>query len=213
MPIINSIQQDEKTKIVCWHLTETDEELLDYLKLNPYRIMKYLTLNPKQAREYLGLRSCLKVLGLDFEVYYDRKGKPYLPASRQLSVTHSFDMVCIGLSQYFVGIDIEKRRVEKILNIKQKFIREDEAEWIPEENESEYLHIIWGLKEALYKLSGGKLWNFLFHYKVEAFELNQKTRIVCKIIENEDIREYNGFYTMIEDYYLVWVIDENLLLT
>ncbi|MDD3457921.1 MAG: 4'-phosphopantetheinyl transferase superfamily protein [Weeksellaceae bacterium] len=209
MPIINSLYNDEYTRIVCWHLTESDEDLLDYLQLSPYRIMKYLTLNPKQAREYLGLRACLKVLGLDFEVYYNQKGKPYLPASRQLSISHSFDMVCIGLSQYYIGVDIEKERTEKILNIENKFIRHDEQEWIPEENKGEYLHIIWGIKEGLYKLNGGKLWNFLKHYKVEAFELKENQAIICWLWEDNERKKYSAYYQKLLDYYLVWVLDEN----
>ena len=74
MPLIKSLHEDEFTRIVCWNTTETDEELLEYLELSPYRIMKYLTLAPKQAREYLGLRACLKELNLDFDVYYTKAG-------------------------------------------------------------------------------------------------------------------------------------------
>ncbi len=208
MPLINSLHNDEITKIVCWHLTESDEELLEYLELNPYRIMKYLTLNPKQAREYLGLRACLKVLGLDFEVYYNQKGKPYLPASRQLSISHSFDMVCIGLSKFFIGVDIEKSRTTKITNIKSKFINQSEAEWLPEKDTAKYLHIIWGIKEGLYKLHGGNLWNFLKHYRVEAFELVENSPISCWLSDENSQKKYHAYYKMIDDYYLVWVLDE-----
>lgn len=208
MPLINSLHNDEITKIVCWHLTESDEELLEYLELNPYRIMKYLTLNPKQAREYLGLRACLKVLGLDFEVYYNQKGKPYLPASRQLSISHSFDMVCIGLSKFFIGVDIEKSRTTKITNIKSKFINQSEAEWLPEKDTAKYLHIIWGIKEGLYKLHGGNLWNFLNHYRVEAFELVENSPISCWLSDENSQKKYHAYYKMIDDYYLVWVLDE-----
>ena len=109
MPLIKSLHEDESTRIVCWNTTETDEELLEYLELSPYRIMKYLTLAPKQAREYLGLRACLKELNLDFDVYYTKAGKPYLPTNKQLSITHSYDMVCIGLSKFHIGIDIENQ--------------------------------------------------------------------------------------------------------
>ena len=208
MPLINSLHNDEITKIVCWHLTESDEELLEYLELNPYRIMKYLTLNPKQAREYLGLRACLKVLGLDFEVYYNQKGKPYLPASRQLSISHSFDMVCIGLSKFFIGVDIEKSRTTKITNIKSKFINQSEEEWLPEKDTAKYLHIIWGIKEGLYKLHGGNLWNFLNHYRVEAFELVENSPINCWLSDENSQKKYHAYYKMIDDYYLVWVLDE-----
>lgn len=208
MPLIKSLHEDESTRIVCWNTTETDEELLEYLELSPYRIMKYLTLAPKQAREYLGLRACLKELNLDFDVYYTKAGKPYLPTNKQLSITHSYDMVCIGLSKFHIGIDIEKSRPHKILNIKEKFIREDEASWIPELDEEKYLHVIWGIKEGLYKLDGGNLWNFLHHYKVMAFELKENSMIECWIIHESGDRRFKAYYKMVQDYYLVWVLDE-----
>lgn len=207
MPLINSLQSDKSTRIVCWKTTESDEELLDYLQLSPYRVMKYLTMGPKQGKEYLGLRACLKVLNLDLDVLYDEKGKPYLPASKQFSITHSFDMVCVGLSELNIGIDIEKYRPQKILNIKEKFIREDEARWIPQEREEEYLHVIWGIKEGLYKLNGGNLWNFLHHYRVEPFELKEKEPIYCWISDDVKSEKFKAYYTLIEDYYLVWVLD------
>lgn len=209
MPLIRSLYQDEFTRIVGWQTIESDEELLAKLNLNPYRIMKYLTLGPKQAKEYLGLQACLRELNLDFDVYYDQKGKPYLPTNKQLSITHSFDMVCIGLSQFDIGIDIEKFRPKKILNIKEKFIRaSDEALWIPKEREEEYLHIIWGIKEGLYKLNGGNLWNFLHHYKVDAFELCENRAITCWISDEKQSRKFHAYYQMVKDYFLVWVLDE-----
>lgn len=209
MPLINSLYEDESTRIVGWKTVESDEELLDYLNLSTYRIMKYLTLPPKQAKEYLGLHACLKELNLDFDVYYNEKGKPYLPTNKQVSITHSFDMVCVGVSKYYIGIDIEKSRPEKILNIKNKFIRaNDEALWIPNEREEEYLHVIWGIKEGLYKLNGGNLWNFLHHYKVESFELSERKPISCWISDEKSTQNYRAYYQMVEDYYLVWVLDE-----
>lgn len=207
MPLINSLHNDESTRIVCWKTTESDEEMLDYLQLSPYRIMKYLTLGPKQGKEYLGLRACLKELNLDFDVYYNKNGKPYLPSNKQLSITHSFDMVCIGLSKFNIGIDIEKCRPHKILNIKEKFIRKDEAKWIPEEREEDYLHVIWGIKEGLYKLNGGNLWNFLHHYRIEPFELTQNSPILCWISDELKSDRFLAYYTLVEDYYLVWVLD------
>jgi len=207
MPLINSLQKHDNTQIVCWETSESDEELLDFLQLSPYRIMKYLTLAPKQAKEYLGLRACLKVLDLDLDVLYNEKGKPYLPASNQISITHSYDLVCIGLSEFPIGIDIELNRPHKILNIKNKFIREDEASWIPTDLEEKYLHVIWGIKEGLYKLNGGNLWNFLHHYKVDSFELKENQPIICWLTNDGISQKFTAYYQMIDDYYLTWVLE------
>lgn len=207
MPLINNIEKHDNTQIVCWRTDESDEELLDYLELNPYRIMKYLTMSPKQAKEYLGLRACLKFLDLDLDVLYNEKGKPYLPASNQISITHSYNLVCIGVSDHAIGVDIELNRPDKILNIKNKFIRKDEAIWIPDKNKEKYLHIIWGIKEGLYKLNGGNLWNFLHHYKVEPFDLKENQPINCWITDEIISRKFTAYYQMIGEYYLTWVLD------
>ena len=68
MPVIDYINNYNQTKIITWNVSETNEELLEFLQLEDYRIDKYNAMRPKQAREYLGLRACLKELGLDYDV-------------------------------------------------------------------------------------------------------------------------------------------------
>ncbi|WP_068596352.1 4'-phosphopantetheinyl transferase family protein [Vaginella massiliensis] len=209
MPIIKDLKFRHHTRILCWETSESDEKLLDFLQLSPYRIMKYLTLASKQAKEYLGLRACLKVLDIDLDVLYNENGKPYLPASNELSITHSYGVVAVGVSDLPLGIDLEKSRPNKILNIRTKFIRDDEQDWIAQykDDEVEYLHIIWGLKECLYKLNGGNLWNFLHHYRIEEFELKEESLISCWISDEKKSRKYYGHYKRIGDFYLTWVLD------
>lgn len=207
MPIIDYINKPNLVKIITWEVSETNEELLDLLQLNAYRIEKYTNLRPKQAREYLGLRACLKELGVDYDVNYDEKGKPYLPTDAQISITHSYGKVSVGVSNYAIGIDIELSRPHKISNIKNKFVRVDEQDWLPKIDENEYLHIIWGIKEGLYKLNGGNLWNFLHHYRVEQFDLIENRPIVCWISDHDKSQKFTAYYKMIEDHYLIWVLD------
>ncbi|MBQ0147914.1 MAG: 4'-phosphopantetheinyl transferase superfamily protein [Flavobacteriaceae bacterium] len=207
MPIIDYINKSNHVKIITWEVTETNKELLDLLQLNDYRIEKYKNLRPKQAREYLGLRACLKELGVDYDVNYDEKGKPYLPTDAQISITHSYGKVSVGVSDFAIGIDIELSRPHKISNIKNKFVRLDEQEWLPKIDENEYLHIIWGIKEGLYKLNGGNLWNFLHHYRVEQFDLVENQSIICWISDHDKSQRYIAHYKMIEDHYLIWVLD------
>ena len=207
MPIIDNINKHNLVKIITWEVNESNEELLEYLQLNDYRMEKYKNLRPKQAREYLGLRACLKELGVDYDVNYDEKGKPYLPTDAQISITHSYGKVSVGVSVFPIGIDIELSRPHKIANIKNKFVRLDEQEWLPKQDENEYLHIIWGIKEGLYKLNGGNLWNFLNHYRVEAFDLKENSPIQCWISDEYKSQKFTAYYKMLEDHYLIWVLD------
>lgn len=207
MPLIDKIK-DDFTEIVVWDVTETKEQLIEYVNLTPRRIAKLESMPEKQSLEFLGLRACLMELNSDLDVNYDNKGKPYLDSNHHLSITHSYGKVAVGLSEYKIGIDIEKQRDEKIINIARKFLREDELSWIrQDENYAHYLHIIWGIKEGLYKLNGGNLWNFLNHYRVEPFILKPYSKITCWISDEISSRKYFAYYKMVEDYYLVWVLD------
>ena len=49
---------------------------------------------------------------------------------------------------------------------------------------------------------------FLHHYKVEKFELKENQMIESWILNEGNNRRFKAFYKMIQDYYLVWVLDE-----
>ncbi|MGI9525892.1 MAG: 4'-phosphopantetheinyl transferase family protein [Weeksellaceae bacterium] len=210
MPVVDYIK-DDFTEIITWNVTETEQELLDYVNLTPVRLEKLQRMPHKQRLEYLGLRACLMELNSDLDVHYNEKGKPYLNNDKNLSITHSYGLVSVALSAFYIGIDIEKKRDKKIMNIARKFLREDELEWIPEnEQYTNYLHIIWGIKEGLYKLNGGNLWNFLHHYRVEPFETIENNKIICWISDEQSSRKYFAYYKMIGEHYLVWVLDYDI---
>lgn len=207
MPVIDFIQ-DDFSKIVTWNVSESREQMLAHLNLDPSRLKKLETLRPKQAKEYLGLRACLLELNSDLEMYYDDLGKPYLLSDKHLSITHSYENVSVAISQYNIGIDIERKRDKKIKNIAEKFVRADEDSWIPkDETYVDFLHIIWGIKEGLYKINGGNLWNFLHHYKVAPFQLKENSEISCLITDSESQQKFKAYYKTLGTYYLIWVVE------
>jgi len=207
MPVTAFIVPDYFTRIVTWKVSETNEELLSILKLNKRRQGIYESLTPKRRREYLGLRACLMALGLDDHIKYQPNGKPYVEGTDNISVSHSHGVVCVGASSFNIGVDIELEREEKIFNIKNKFIREDEFAFIPKEHEKDYFHIIWGLKEALFKIYQGNLWSFLNHYKIEPFDLKDNNPIICWVIDENSEAKYYAHYKKINNYYLVYVLN------
>lgn len=204
MPIIDYIKNDF-TEIVTWEICEEIEDLEKFVNLTPPRLKKYESLPPKRAREFLGIKACLMKLNADFDILYTDKGKPYLDINGHISITHSYNMVSVAFSHFPIGIDIEKKRDDKILNIEKKFIRKDENSWIPRNHQlTDFLHIIWGAKESLYKLNGGNLWNFLNHYRIEPFNYNDKS-FSCWISDEHKNTKCFGRFKEIKDYYLVWV--------
>ncbi|WP_185865220.1 4'-phosphopantetheinyl transferase family protein [Blattabacterium cuenoti] len=166
----------------------------------------------KKKKEFLGVRYALKYLGIKVNVFYDKKKKIFLYKKKKniISLSHSYDKMAIAISYHHIGIDIEKFRYDnKILKIKNKFIRNDENIFIQKKlnNEIDYLYIIWGIKESLYKLTGGIFYNFLKNYKVSPFCIQKNFPISCWILKNSCSIKFSAFYRKIGDYYLVYSID------
>lgn len=207
MPIIDYVKEF-MYEIVTWDVNESSDELIDLLQLSPEKVARFESFPPKQGREFLGLYACLKALKVDANVHYTPQGKPYLNKQELISISHSYGLVSVAVGIRDIGLDIEKKRDKKILNIENKFVREDERAWIPRNKDlADYLHIIWGIKEALYKINGGSLWNFLHHYRVEPFELISNKRIKCWITSENSCKKYHAYFRRINSYYLIWVID------
>ncbi len=208
MPAIKHIQIESEYEVVVWDVVEENEVLLKNLSLNENQLSKYNALTPKRQREFLGILSAMETLHISHEIFYDEKGKPFIKDNVYISLSHSYGKVAVAVSKFPIGVDIELKRNEKIQNISSKFIRKDEALFLPPGKErNTYLHIIWGIKEGLYKLNGGNLWNFLHHYKVEPFRLDSEAPILCWVIDEKGANKYAAFYILVDDYYLVWVID------
>ncbi|MFA9290781.1 MAG: 4'-phosphopantetheinyl transferase superfamily protein [Solirubrobacteraceae bacterium] len=210
MPIKQVIKHDFCTKIIIWQLTETAEEFLSFLSLNEVELSRLNKLSKKKGLEFLAIRACLNELKLNGSILkYTQRGKPFLANEQFVSISHSREMVSVAISNKRIGVDIEINRPEKLENIISKFICEEEQLWLENKsNKTDFLSIIWGIKESLYKLNGGNLYNFLNHYKVNAFNLIENTSIECLIIENKKSREYYAFYKKIDAYFLVWVTEK-----
>ncbi|BAM99559.1 4'-phosphopantetheinyl transferase family protein [Blattabacterium cuenoti] len=190
------------------HFLET--MFLRKLYLSDKEKMFFLSLSEKRKREFLGIRSALRYIGIKMNIFYNEKRKPFLfSEGKHISLSHSFEKIAIAISSYHIGIDIEKlRKDKKIVRIKKKFIRDDESIFIHPNYEEDYLHIIWGIKESLYKLEGGIFYSFLDHYKVSPFCLQKNSRVSCWIIKNSYSQRFSAFYRKIEEHYLVYIIDK-----
>ncbi|WP_185872441.1 4'-phosphopantetheinyl transferase family protein [Blattabacterium cuenoti] len=173
--------------------------------------MFFFSLSEKRKKEFLGIRYALRyIIGIKMNIFYNEKRKPFIfSKGKHISLSHSFERIAIAISSYKIGIDIEKlRKDNKIIKIKKKFLREDESIFIKKNYEKDYLHIIWGIKESLYKLEGGIYNSFLDRYKVSPFFLKKDYCISCWIIKKTYCKIFYAFYRKIEEHYLVYIIDK-----
>ena len=170
MPLYKDFSTDIAT-ILIW--TYDEDEIFDHQNLteeeNRERVERFL---PEKLAEYLMIRTMLKKVYPHHKILYKTIGQPYLfPKEAFISITHSFPLAALAISQKRIGIDLEKA-TPKILRIKEKFTHPNEVLWISKEQEVDFLTVIWVIKEALYKLHPSKYWSLKKHYEVQPFDLN-----------------------------------------
>jgi 4'-phosphopantetheinyl transferase len=202
MPLFKTILLNSSTQILVWEITESYQELLDAVVLNESNSIRLNGMKSEMhQRAFLSVRKLFQVAGYtDFDLYYDEFGKPHLHHSSRksqgncyISITHSHQFSAIILSDVAVGIDVELQR-EKIIRIADKFVNEKELGQYKLLGNSEYikkLTVIWGIKEAVFKIRNEKGISFKDHiFETEFNLLDQETKAQLRFeneIENFDV--------------------------
>lgn len=160
---ISEVVQNEDLLLQLYQLSENEKLTLEKYHNNRHRL------------QWLSYRLLLKnVLQEDFIIDYQPNGKPILRhPKKNISISHSFDYVAVALSNHAIGIDIEKQS-SRILNLKTKIANEKEQQkW--DMQDYRILHIIWGVKEAIYKKMDHPIKNYLTEITVTNIDFNQQT--------------------------------------
>jgi 4'-phosphopantetheinyl transferase len=175
MPLFKVITLNRSTQILVWEITESFQELSSEVVLNESNTIRLIGMKSEMhQRAFLSVRKLFQEAGYtDFDLYYDEFGKPHLHDGKHISITHSHQFSAIILSDAVVGIDIELQR-EKIIRIADKF-SDTEFSFLNLNKKEEYIRkltVIWGVKEAIFKIRNEKGISFKDHIKVNAFEMN-----------------------------------------
>ena len=152
MPFLKDFIINNSNKIILWriipgelsetHLNEDDKNLLK-------------TRKGKNSKEYfLAVRKLLENEDPELTINYDLKGKPYLNKEKGISISHSNEIVAIGISNEIdFGIDIQ-HKTNKIFKIKNKFLSKNESKFLNKTGDIEHLIKLWSAKESIYKAIG-----------------------------------------------------------
>ena len=211
MPLHKTIQYNPTTKILIWKITETFDTLFSEVILKEKTLIRLQGMKSEtHQRAFLSVRKLLQETGhKDVQLHYDEFGKPHLDNENHISITHSFDFSAIILSDKNVGIDIEQRR-EKIIRIADKFVDDSEFAFLVKENLEEYvskLTVIWGIKEAVFKIRNEKGISFKDHIFVAPFEMNDLKAEALLTFENLNIK-FDISFEEIENYTLVYAFEK-----
>ncbi len=195
-----------------WEINETEEELFARVKLSTKEKKYFSQLkSPLRKKHWLSYRLILPCLVKKQElstIHYDEYGKPHLDNGvRHISVAHSgkFSAMIVSPTKS-VGIDIEAMS-PKISKVSHKFLNEKELLQVFSSHKTESLYLIWGGKEALYKLYGKRDLLFRENFRIFPFEFKHEGTIRGEINCNEFHKEYPLHYQTIENYLLVYAID------
>ncbi|WP_264532185.1 4'-phosphopantetheinyl transferase family protein [Flavobacterium sp. N502540] len=200
MPLFETIQFNETTKILVWHITESFEELVSNIVLKEKTQLRLNGMKSQMhQRAFLSVRMLIQEMGFtDQDLHYDEFGKPYFNCENHISITHSYDFAAIIISDKTVGIDMELQR-EKILRIADKFV-ETENTYLNTQNTPDYIReltVIWGAKEAIFKIRNEKGISFKDHISVNAFSLD-KSQTKASLDFNELAVDFEVHYKEIK---------------
>lgn len=209
MPLYKTIHFCSNTKILVWKITETLAELTNAVRLSAPTLVRVGTMKSEMHRRaFLSVRMLLQEAGYsDFDIYYDEFGKPHLNDGTDISITHSFEFSALILSDRKIGIDIEMRR-DKIQNIDFKFI-DHEFSYLNKQHHEDYisrLTVIWGVKEAIFKIRNEVGISFKEHIEVDAFEMaDQKTTTTLHF--GNLSTQFKVYFEAFENFILVYVLE------
>jgi phosphopantetheinyl transferase len=208
MPLYRSIKPNEHTAVYVWKIEETFSELLldTPLKESSKTRMQNMRSQIHQMG-FLSVRHLLKVAGYnDFDLYYNEFGKPFLQDGKNISITHSHNFSGIVVSEHEVGIDIEKNR-PKIIQIQDKFVN-TEVDSLSDEDLVKQLTVVWGAKEAMYKMYPFGGMSFKQHIAIDPFLFADKSS-KGRVEFNEWKRSFSIFFDFfVEDFTLVYAMPE-----
>lgn len=208
MPLYKSITINADTQLLVWKNTESFEELSLAVNLKEVCVLKMAKMKSESHRKaFLGVRMLMQHIGYtDFDLYYSADGKPHLKDGKNISITHSYSFSAIIVSNKNIGIDMELQR-EKVITIAEKFL-EPEFAFLDPTKLSEYVRkliVLWGVKEAVYKMISRPGLSFKQNIEVFNFDLAHKQGSAGVKYEEIDA-EYPFFFEEIEDFTLVYCL-------
>jgi phosphopantetheinyl transferase len=210
MPLFKTIFHDSSTEILVWKITETLEQLLLEVILNEKSKIRLAGMKSVAHQcGFLSVRKLLQEKGYtDFDLYYDEFGKPHLQDGRHISISHSHDFSTIILSDQNCGIDLEMQR-QKIITIAHKFAAHEFAflKDVSEKNYIRQLTVIWGAKEAVFKIRNEVGISFRDHIHVAPFGIKMKQSVALLKFDSLNIN-YNIFFEEVEHFTLVYAFQQ-----
>lgn len=203
MPLFKNIYINDTTTVFLWEITEEYNELFRQVSLKDTSLARMEKMKSESHQKgFLSVRMLLQHCGYsDFDLYYDELGKPHLKDGKHISISHSFDFAAIALSDENIGIDIEQVK-EKVLRIAPRFMEMWHLENLSEADQMKKATVIWGTKEAIFKIKNEAGISFPDHIFEKPFLLSDK-KCEAELHFNSCVENFNIFFEEAKNYMFV----------
>jgi phosphopantetheinyl transferase len=205
MPLYKKFNTSHASQVLIWQITESFEDLFDEVVLKDISLIRINNMKAlSHQKGFLSIRKLLQEVGYtDDDLFYDETGKPNLLDGKHISITHSFEFSALIISEKTAGIDLEMQR-EKIITIAGKFM-DTEFDFLPQEKELDFIQkstVIWGVKEAIFKIENQVGISFKDHISVFPFEMSDGTTSAILTFGTE-VKEFTVQFETVENYVVV----------
>lgn len=188
------------------------KHVIDEKNLHQEEIILLQGLSPRKRSEWLASRDLLnQIAGLPERVQciYDDFGKPYMPGiNRHISVSHSELWCAAMISDVPCGVDIQIYS-DTVRRIADRFLTPMDLQQVEShENPIQYLHLLWGAKECLYKAYGKRKIGFREHIFIT--NIDWENGIGSGEIIYEDIHlHYDIYFRLLPEVAWVFCMEHN----
>lgn len=210
MPLFKIIPINETTSIFLWKITEDYNELFRNVSLKDTSLSRLENMKSESHKKgFLSVRKLLQYSGYnDFDLFYDESGKPHLQDGKHISISHSFDFAALALSNENIGIDIEQVK-EKVLRIAPRFMETWHLENLTQQDQMKKATVIWGTKEAIFKVKNEVGISFPDHIFEKAFSLSEK-KCQAELRFNAREEHFNIYFEEVENYMIVCALQSKI---
>ena len=203
MPLLKIIALNDYTQLLVWKINETFDELFQSVTLKDVSLARVENMKSEgHQKGFLSVRRLLMEAGYtDFDLYYDEFGKPHLEDGKHISISHSHDFSVIVVSDVNIGVDLEILK-DKTLKLAPRFMDVSHLENLNKEDQLIKATVVWGIKEAVFKLKNEIGISFKDHIFENDFMLEDKKCTVELRIENR-VEHFDVVFDFIENYVFV----------
>ena len=208
MPLYLHSYPNAHTQVLVWSIDEPKSVLSVNIELTALSQQRLHSMKSDlHQRAFLSVRQLLLHLGYtDADLYHDATGKPHLHDRKFISISHSHQLAVVIVSNQAVGVDVELIR-DKVAKIGPKFCQSELLFLSPDlTSEIERLTVIWGAKEAVFKVVNQEGISFKDHIFVAPFDLISAETTATLALDSLP-RQFAVQYQLLANYALVYTFE------